>query len=208
MITPQERPNPRPILARTAPPSRYDKLRRGLWSIAWLLLYRPSPTPLHGWRRGVLRLFGARIGPGTLLYPSAQIWAPWNLEMARGSCLGPGVDCYSVGRITLKEDSVVSQRAFLCGASRDARDPGRPLLVGAIEIGARAWVAAEAFVGPGVRVSDGAVVAACAVTTRHVARNTIVAGNPARAIGRSDERQGSDIASAVPGGQGDQVTAT
>ena len=187
MIAAKERSASRPVLTRTVPPSRSDKLRRGIWSIAWLLLYRPSPTPLHGWRRGVLRLFGAKIGPGTLLYPSAQIWAPWNLEMARGSCLAPGVDCYSVGRITLKENSVVSQRSFLCGASRDARDPDRPLLVGTIEIGVKAWVAAEAFVGPGVRVCDGAVVAARAVTNRHVAPNTIVAGNPARTIGRTDQ---------------------
>ena len=44
-------------------PSLGDKLRRALWNAAWLFLYRPSPIPLHGWRRVLLRAFGATIGP-------------------------------------------------------------------------------------------------------------------------------------------------
>ena len=190
--------NARPILVRTPPPDLADKVRRALWLITWATLYRWSPTPLHGWRRFLLRLFGASVGAGAHPYPSAWVWAPWNLEMGRGSCLGPGVDCYSVGRITLGAGAVVSQRAFLCTASRDPRHPDRPLLVGAIEIGKRAWVAAEAFVGPGVRIGGGAVVGARAVINRHVASNTIVAGNPATVIGRSDEPQNSNIAGAAP----------
>jgi putative colanic acid biosynthesis acetyltransferase WcaF len=63
------------------PPRRSSLARRVAWNLVWVLLYRPSPTPLHGWRRMLLRLFGAEIGAGAHPYPSARIWAPWNLEM-------------------------------------------------------------------------------------------------------------------------------
>ena len=139
-----------PILVRMPPPSVADKSRRGLWLVVWATLFRWSPTPFHAWRRLLLRVFGARIEEGAHPYPSAWIWAPWNLEMGRASCLGPGVDCYSVGRISLGARCVVSQRVYLCAASDDYRDPEFPLVTGSIEIGEGAWVAAEALVGPGV----------------------------------------------------------
>jgi putative colanic acid biosynthesis acetyltransferase WcaF len=176
--------NPARRISRAAPPTLSDKARRVAWKIAWIVLFRFSPTPLHAWRRLLLRAFGAKIGARAHPYPSAWVWAPWNLEMAADSCLGPGVDCYSVARVVLGEDCVVSQRVFLCAASHDYRDESFPLVTGAIEIGAGAWVAAEAFVGPGVSIGRGAVVGARAVVTRDVDAGAVVAGNPARAVSR------------------------
>jgi putative colanic acid biosynthesis acetyltransferase WcaF len=46
----------------------------------------------------------------------------------------------------------------------------------------QSWVAARAFVGPGVTIGEGAVVGACAVVTKDVEPWTVVAGNPAKFI--------------------------
>ncbi|WP_394729416.1 putative colanic acid biosynthesis acetyltransferase [Altererythrobacter sp. GH1-8] len=165
-------------------PSIANKVVRTLWQCAWLIFYRPSPTLAHGWRRFILRLFGANIGAGAHPYPSARIWAPWNLEMGPRSCLGPESNCYSAAQIILETDCVVSQGVHLCSASHDFRDPGFPLITGPIVIGRGAWVAAEAFIGPGVEIGPDAVVGARAVVTKNVASNTVVAGNPAREVGR------------------------
>lgn len=166
-------------LRRQAPLSTANKAARGLWSIVWLLLYRPSPRALPGWRRFLLRCFGARIGTGARPYPGAIVWAPWNLVMGDHSTIGDGVDCYSVARIELGAHATVSQRAYLCTASRDMDDPAHPLMTAPIVIARNGWVAAEAYVGPGVTVSEGGVVAARAVALRHVAAWTVVAGHPA-----------------------------
>lgn len=169
---------------QTAPfPNRKDKLRRWIWSVVWLVLYRPSPVPLHGWRIALLRLFGARVASGSWPYPSARIWAPWNLTMEHRSCLGPGVECYSAASIILRQGVTVSQRAVLCAAGHDPRDPTFALKVGSIEISEGAWIAMEAFVGPGVKIGKDAVVAARAVVVRDVDENVVVAGNPAKLIG-------------------------
>jgi len=170
-------------------PSLRDKLARAVWLIAWALLFRPSPVPFFGWRRLLLRLFGARVGRGAHPYASARIWAPWNLVMEARSCLGPGVDCYSVDQISLGPDAIVSQRAFICTASHDYRSRGSPLTTAPVEIGAAAWIAAEAFVGPGVTVGAGAVVGARAVAVRDVPPDAVVVGNPARVVShRQTER--------------------
>jgi putative colanic acid biosynthesis acetyltransferase WcaF len=160
-----------------------DKLRRLLWIAAWSLLYRPSPTPLHGWRRFLLRCFGASIGPGANPYPSARIWAPWNLRMAAHSCLGRDVDCYCVALVSLGEHATVSQYSYLCTASHDYRDPAMPLVAAPITIEAEAWVAADVFVGPGVTVRTGAVVGARSTLLADAPAWTVVAGAPAQARG-------------------------
>ncbi len=164
---------------------------RVLWNVVWWLAYRPSPRLLHGWRRAVLRLFGATIGAGAHPYPSARIWAPWNLTMEEGSCLGDYVRCYSVDRITLQPYATVSQYSFLCTAGHDYRATDMPLISAPITIGRRAWVAADAFVGPGVTIGERAVVGARASVFRDVDPWTVVGGTPARVLStyQSEEKR-------------------
>lgn len=103
--------------------------------------------------------------------------------MMDGSCLGSHSECYNVARVTLHPHSIISQRAYLCTASHDLIDPGFALTAAPIAIGERAWVAASAFVGPGVEMGECSMVAACAVVIRNVEACEIVGGNPAKPIG-------------------------
>lgn len=165
-----------------SPHSRRNQLARALWRTVWLLAYRPSPKMFHGWRRGLLRLFGAKIASNAYPHPSVRIWAPWNLEMGSLSCLGPYVDCYCVDKVTIGPRATVSQYSYLCTATHDYRDSRMPLVTAPIVIGERAWVAADAFLGPGVTIGAGAVVGARASVFRPVEAWTVVGGNPARLI--------------------------
>ena len=158
-------------------------LGRLAWHAVWLVAFRPSPTPLFAWRRFLLRLFGARMAATAVVYPTARIWAPWNLTMHDHACLGPAVDCFCVAPVVIDSDAIVSVRSFLCTASHDIRQHGRPLTTAPIHIGRGAFVFAEAFIGMGVTIGEGAVVAARAVVVRDVAPFAIVAGNPARRVG-------------------------
>lgn len=173
--------------------SKQNKLLRLVWRTVWLLLFRPSPRWMHGWRRLLLRAFGARMGSATYAYPSVAIWAPWNLDMRDGSCLSHFVDCYCVDRIVIGRGATVSQYSFLCTASHDYQDPAMPLITAPIHIGDFAWVAAGVFVAPGVTVGEGAVAHARSVVTRDVAPWSVVAGSPAQVVGER-ERQAIESA--------------
>ena len=165
------------------PYSRQDKARRLLWSIAWLLLARPFPKSVaSSWKRFLLRLFGAKMADTAIVYSSAMIVKPWNLEMKDYACIANGVDCYNAAKVTVGVNATVSQRAYLCTASHDITDPHHRQLQAPITIKDRAWVAAEAFIGPGVTVGEGAVVGARATVFRNVESWTVVGGSPARFI--------------------------
>ena len=181
MVNKQVQPKNREPL-RVASVSWRNRLGRAAWAGVWLLLYRPSPKPLHVWRRWLLRLFGARVGRGAHPYPSAKIWAPWNLDMGAHSCLADHVDCYCVDAVTLGTGATVSQYSYLCTASHDYEEPSIPLITAPITIGARAWVTAEVYVGPGVTIGEGAVIGARSSVFKDVAPWMVVAGNPAREI--------------------------
>ena len=162
--------------------SLQHRLLRVAWGVIWGILGRLSPVPFHGWRRCLLRVFGARLSGTARVYPTAEIWYPPNLTMGEHAVLGPGVICYSMDRITIGDYAIVSQRSHLCGGTHDPEDPHFQLLPKPIAIGAKAWIAAEAFVGPGVSVGEGAIVGARGVVVKDVPGWEIWAGNPARKI--------------------------
>lgn len=158
---------------------RNQQVLRLLWGVVWICLFRPTPRwTLHGWRRSLLRLFGAKIGEGSKIAPSCRIWAPWNLVVGDYTALGDGVDCYNVGTITIGYKVAISQRSFLCSATHDPSSLLRPLVVKPIVIQNHAWVAAESLVLPGVTIGEGAVIGARSVVTRDMVPWHICVGMP------------------------------
>jgi putative colanic acid biosynthesis acetyltransferase WcaF len=175
---------------------RRDRWARLLWRIAWLLLFRVSPAPLHGWRRLLLRCFGSRIGRGVHVNRSARVWAPWNLRIGDYSTLGPRVEVYNVAPVTIGEHAIVSQYAYLCAATHDYTDSRRPLIAEPITVGSGVWICADVFVGPGVTVGDMAVVGARSVVIKDQPEWMVCAGNPCRPIKRrvmKDEPDGAHL---------------
>ena len=171
--------------SRRACPSQHNlrnKLGRALWFVVHTLLFRPSPRICFGWQRMILRAFGARIGTGAKIMPSARIWAPWNLIVEEQGAIGEYVDCYNVAPITIGSHATVSQYAHLCAATHDITHPNMRLVTAPITIRDAAWVGAGAFVAMGVTVGEGAVCGARAVVVKDVPPWTVVAGNPAREI--------------------------
>ena len=167
-----------------------EQLRRVSWSLG-KLFFRFSPRPCFGWRRFVLRCFGAKIGRHVHFYPTAKIYFPWNLTVGDWSAVGEDALIYNLGPVTLGEKVTISHRAHLCAGTHDYSQPDLPLLKPPIEIKSGAWICADAFVGPGVVVGEGAVVGARAVVVKNVEPWSIVAGNPAREIKKREVHSGS-----------------
>lgn len=164
--------------------SRRNQLFRVVFAVAWLLLARWTPPPLHRWRRFVLRCFGAQLAPGARIHASARIWYPPNLAVGVDALIGARVRLYNQGRITIGDRVVVSQGAHLCASSHDIADPHFQLIVRPIVLEPRCWVAADAFVGPGVRVGTGAVLGARGALFDDAQAWSIYRGNPALLVKR------------------------
>lgn len=159
-----------------------NKIERVAWQICWLLLARWTPPLLFGWRRFVLQVFGARIGKGARIYGSVRIWIPRNLIVGDNAIVGRGVELYNQGRITIDHRAVISQRAHICASTHDVNDPDFALVERPVTIGQACWVAAEAFVGPGVVMREGSVLGARGALFEEAEPMTIYRGNPAQAV--------------------------
>ena len=161
--------------------SRKELLLRVLWGFG-KLFFRLTPRPCFGLRRGILRVFGARVGSDVNIYPSALIYYPWNLEIGDASSIGEWALVYNLGPVTIGERTTISQRVHLCAGTHDYTDASMPLIKPPIEIGDEVWVCADAFIGPSVSIGPRAIVAAASVVVKDVSSSTIVGGNPAKKI--------------------------
>jgi putative colanic acid biosynthesis acetyltransferase WcaF len=161
--------------------SRGELVKRLLWDLSHPL-FAFSPRPAWGWRRMLLRLFGARIGRHVHIYPSVRITIPWNVTVGDHAAVGDRAILYALGPITLGDRVTISQGAHLCAGTHDWTVADRPLLKPPITVEDDAWVCADAFVGPGVVVGRGAILGARAVVMKHVAPQSTMVGNPARPL--------------------------
>ncbi len=158
------------------------RLIRVLWGIIWALLASWTPAPMHRWRIFLLNLFGASVHSSAHIYGSVKIWYPPNLIMDEHACLAPRVNCYNMSTIHLGKNAIVSQDAVLCGGTHDFSDPLFQLITKPIFIYENSWVAADAFIGPGVTINEGAVVGARGVVFKDIQAWQVVAGNPAKFV--------------------------
>lgn len=138
--------------------------RSGIWVQIWWLtqasLFRWSPQFAYGFRRWLLRCFGAQVGSGVIVRPSATITYPWKVAIGDHAWVGDDAVLYSLGEIEIGAHAVVSQRSYLCASDHDYAQPDFPIRARKITVGAQAWVAADVFIAPGVRIGEGAVIGA------------------------------------------------
>lgn len=160
-----------------------NKVLRVIWNSCYWVFFRPFNLSIfQGWRNFVLRLFGAKIGFKAHVYATVKIWAPWNLEIGDFSSLARGVDCYNQGKITIGKQTIISQKTYLCASSHDYTRANFPLILAPIVIKDQVWIAAGAFIAPGVSIGEGAVVGAKSAVFKDVDEWTVVGGNPAKFI--------------------------
>lgn len=171
-----------PLARRVSPYSFRQKVMRVLWMVVGQPVMRMTFHNWYGVRWWWVRLFGARLGPGVRLRPTVKIEQPWNLTIGENSFVGDHVILYCLGPVTIGKNVSVSQYAHLCAGSHDYRRPDLPLLRPPVTIEDDVWVAADAFIGPGVTVGRGAVIGARASVFKDLEGGKVYGGEPARAL--------------------------
>jgi len=162
--------------------NNYDRGRPSwivmLW---WLVQAIAFPLSLHNFnnfRCRLLRLFGAKIGQGVVIRPTARFTYPWKISIGDYSWIGDDVVFYSIDRITIGSHTVISQKSYLCTASHDLRDRNFATMTSPIRIGNGAWIATDCFVAPGVTIGANAVIGARSSVFRDIPQQQVAWGSP------------------------------
>ena len=150
------------------------------WSIVRATIFRWSPLPCRRWRAFLLRRFGATVGRFVFVAPTARIEHPWNLTLGEHVFIGEHVIINCMGAVTIGERTRVSQYSHLCAGTHDYQARNMQIVRCPISVGKDVWIAADAFIGPGVSIGDNCVVAARSSAFRDMPAGQICIGEPAR----------------------------
>lgn len=149
-----------------------------------ILPYGPLPDRL---KRLILRCYGARVGRNPTIYAGVWIRPIRGLSLGDNVSIGKDVIITTTGTVTIGHNVLIGHGSKIISANhvippgqgqiRFAGHESKPVI-----IENDVWIAAQAVILPGVRIGEGAVVAAGAVVTRDVPPFTIVGGVPARIL--------------------------
>jgi putative colanic acid biosynthesis acetyltransferase WcaF len=153
-----------------------------LWWIVQSLFFKTSPQFLYGWRRFLLRCFGAKIGKGVIIRPSTHIQFPWKVSIGDYSWIGDEVVLYSLGDIDIGNNVVISQRSYICTGTHDYTDLTFPISAQKIIIEEGCWLATDVYVAPNVIIGKGTVVGARSSVFKSLPAGKICVGSPAKPI--------------------------
>jgi putative colanic acid biosynthesis acetyltransferase WcaF len=164
--------------------SGFDRGRPNWYVLLWWLVQAIAfPLTLHnfnGLRRSLLRLFGARIGKGVIIRPTARFTYPWKIAIGDYSWIGDDVVLYSLEQICIGQHCVISQKSYLCTGSHNIQDPAFSLITSKIVIGSGVWIATDCFIGPGVEIGANSVIGARSSVFNNIPPQQVCWGTPCR----------------------------
>lgn len=105
-------------------------------TVRWL-----PPILCFVWVRVMYRLYGAKVHPTANIYPSADVFMPWNLEIGEWSTIGGDVHILNAAPLIIGNDCNVSQRAYVCCACRNIQSDTHEQIHKPIVLKNRSWVA-------------------------------------------------------------------
>jgi putative colanic acid biosynthesis acetyltransferase WcaF len=171
-----------PVDLTRAGPGNFKRTRSRLVEAVWIMVeFFLVSNPLQvssGVRAWALRLFGARIGVNVIMRPRLRVKFPWNLRVGDNCWIGEGVWIHNQGLVTIEDNAVVSQEAFVTTGSHDIYE-SMDLLVKPVIIRRGAWVTTRCIVLQGVEIGQNAILTPGSVANKSLPPASIYGGNPA-----------------------------
>ncbi|MEZ6242476.1 MAG: DapH/DapD/GlmU-related protein [Phycisphaerales bacterium] len=173
----------RAALSRKTPWTLKENIARVMWmtfgKVGWTLLPPARST--------LIRLFGGKVGRACRFASRVEVTIPWNVRIGARVQVREGAIIYSLGPITIGDDSVLDARAHLCAGTHDMTDPTFPLVKPPITLGERCFVGIDAYIAPEVELGDGCRVWPRASVYKSFPDGACLKGNPARPIDPEQE---------------------
>jgi putative colanic acid biosynthesis acetyltransferase WcaF len=153
-----------------------------LWWIVQATIFKYSPQILYGWRRFLLRLFGANIGKNVAIRSSVEITYPWKVTIGDNSWIGHECTLYSLGDITIGRNVAIAHKVYLNTGGHDYTKVTFDIFSTAVTIEDECWITNDVYIAPGVTIGKGSVVGARSSVLKDIPSGKICFGSPAKVI--------------------------
>ena len=148
-------------------------------------------VPCHPLRRLFCMAIMKHFDWRSAIYRNVDLRSPYRISVGKGSVINK--NCVLDGRlggVFIGDNVDIAQEVNIWTESHDYNNKQSIYgsVGGPVIIDDYVWIASRATILPGVKIGRGAVVASCSVVTKDVEPLSIVAGNPARVIGKRDSK--------------------
>ena len=157
-----------------------------------LILYKLTLTgyvPFHFWRKWTYQLFGIQLGAGSTIHMWARFYDPKNITIGQDTIIGDHAFLDGRDRLMIGNHVDIASEVLIYNSQHDINSADFQATLSPVEIGDYVFIGPRAIILPGVKIGKGAVIGAGAVITKDVLEFTIVGGVPAVKIG---ERRNKD----------------
>lgn len=171
------------LTAGEALPKVVNRFRSVLREFGVMLLRWAGHVPSHCFRRNFYRLFGIKIGRGSVVHMWADFFNPGGVKIGEDTIIGD--HCFLDGRDRLEIGSHVdiASQVLIYNSEHDIEAEDFRAVTEPVEIKDYVFIGPRVIILPGVKIGQGAVVGAGAVVTKDIEPFKIVGGIPAKEIG-------------------------
>lgn len=154
-------------------------VKRTIWFLIHIILFRNPLLPLSSLKSGLLRLFGANIGKGVVIKPGVSVKYPWFLEIGDYTWVGENVWIDNLAKIKIGKNCCLSQGAMLLTGNHNYKNTTFDLITSPIELEDGCWVGAQSVVCPGVTMHSHSILTVLSVLAENTKPYGLYRGNPA-----------------------------
>lgn len=158
------------------------------FALFWLHIFVNFPS--HHVRRFLMRLGGASIGVGSSIHMGCRFFSLKKLRVGEDTIIGDNAFLDGRASLVIGSHVDIASQVLIYNSEHDLESSDFGARLEPVEIGDYVFIGPRAIILPGVKIGNGAVVAAGAVVTKDIASFAIVGGVPAKVIG---ERKNTDL---------------
>ncbi len=150
-----------------------------LWYFVNAMVFNTAFFPFNGLKTFLLKMFGAKVGKGTVIKPLVNIKFPWKLDIGEYVWVGEMVWIDNLAPVRIGSNACISQGAYLLTGNHNFSATSFDLITKAIDIEEGVWIGAKAIVCPGVTCRSHSVLTVASVATKELEPYGIYTGCPA-----------------------------
>jgi putative colanic acid biosynthesis acetyltransferase WcaF len=166
-------------------PSSFRGRSKFIVQLWWLIqdtLFKWSPQFLFGWRRFLLRLFGAKIGKRVNIRSSVKITYPWKLSVGDYSWIGDDCVLYCLGEIKIGQHVALAHKVYVNTGGHFYEKTTFDIFSKPVSIEDECWITNDVYIAPGVTIGAGTIVSARSTVLKDLPGGKICVGTPAKPI--------------------------